>query len=225
MTSCWYSSCLICLRREVNAPIICSACIASLMPVVLEHACSRCKAPLIAQQICGNCLQNKWQFETLLVPFYYEAMAKYLLHHVKFYQQLLFIPRLTDLLNEYLQSYFNQYQPDLIVPVPLHRWRILKRGFNQAHELARRIGSYYDIEVNGYLAKKVKHTKAQAQLNVRQRQKNLNMSFQVRLNQDIKHILLVDDVFTTGATVNTLAHEFKKIGVARVDVVTLFRAV
>jgi ComF family protein len=208
----------------MGAPIICSACVRTLESVPLHTACLKCKAPLGAAQICGECLKVSWHFKQLEVPFYHNAMAKYLLHHLKFYRQLLFIPKLSDLLIVHLQDYFKMTRPDVIVPVPLHRWRILRRGFNQAHELAKRLGRAYGIPLRPELAKKVKHTEAQARLQKSARQKNIHASFKVNLQHNFQHILLLDDVFTTGATINALAHEFKKAGAVRVDVVTLFRA-
>jgi len=224
MTSWWHSSCWVCFKRERDTPIICSVCLAELEKIVLEHACSLCKAPLISTQICGECLQMPWDFERLEIPFYYNAMAKYLLHHLKFYQHLLLLPQFSQMLIEHLRVYFSESQPEVIVPVPLHRWRMFRRGFNQAHELAKRLGRAYDIPVDASMAVKIKHTKAQARLHAGERQKNLDESFKVRLKKPIAHVLIIDDVFTTGATVNALAQEFKKAGVKRVDVVALFRA-
>lgn len=224
MTSWWHSSCWICFKRERGTPVICSDCLAGLKRIVLEYACSKCKAPLLSAQVCGECLQTHWDFEQLHTPFYYNAMAKYVLHHLKFYQHLLLLPQLSALLIAHLQDYFRENPPQVIVPVPLHRWRMLKRGFNQAHELAKRVGRAYDIPVNAHLAYKVKHTQAQARLHVDERHKNLKASFRVRVSEPLAHVLIVDDVFTTGATVNALAREFKKAGVNKVDVLTLFRA-
>lgn len=151
-------------------------------------------------------------------------MAKYLLHHLKFYQQLFLLPLLSQLMILNLAEYFNNAKPQVIIPVPLHRFRLLRRGFNQAHELAKRLGRAYHIPVKALGATKIKRTPAQANLSASLRKTNVTKSFKVSLTMPIEHVLLIDDVFTTGATVNALAHEFRRAGVKRVDVITLFRA-
>jgi ComF family protein len=192
----------------------------------LSKACLRCKTPLPAEttQVCGACLKTTWHFEHLEIPFYYNAMARYLLHRLKFYQCLLVLPQLRKLLVQHLENYFTSAHPEVIIPMPLHRWRILKRGFNQAHELAKAVGYAYDIPINSKIAIKIKHTRAQAQLRAEDRHKNIKASFKVHLSKPLSHVLIIDDVFTTGSTANALAYQLKKAGIGRVDVVTLFRA-
>jgi ComF family protein len=179
---------------------------------------------MLSSEMCGACLQKEWHFETLAVPFYYNAMARYLLHDLKFYQNLLLLPIFANLMIESLSDYFKAHQPEVIIPVPMHRWRMLGRGFNQAHELAKRLGRAYHINVNPHVVQKIKHTPAQARLDAQARHANLKASFKVEKHQAFKHVVLLDDIFTTGTTVNALALELIKSGIERVDVIALFRA-
>lgn len=219
------TSCFLCLQVQAKSQILCDACLDNLERVDVLHACKACKRPMVEALVCGDCLQNPWHFQTLHVAAYYNPMARYLMHQFKFYQGLMLLPQLSGLMIDSMRESLQDARPDVIVPVPLHRLRILWRGFNQAHELAKRVGRVFDIPVNPQLARKIKYTKAQARLKFSERGKHLKSSFRVQVSSSIKHVLIIDDVFTTGNTVNALAQAFVKAGVERVDVLTLFRAV
>jgi ComF family protein len=131
-----------------------------------------------------------------------------------------------DLLQPVLQSLTEAYPIDVMVPVPLHIRRLRERGFNQAllliRELSKRMGIPYEERV----LKKIKDTPVQIALKKRERRKNLTGAFQVRDQEAIrgKAIVLVDDVYTTGATVNECSHALLKAGAKQVAVLTVARA-
>lgn len=216
--------CYVCFNKMPALKVLCDDCIHSLKYVDIDRACPMCKIPMLTAEVCGACLQREWHFETFVVPFYYNPMARYLLHDLKFYQNLLLLPIFAGLLIDHLSDYFKKNQPEIMISVPMHRWRILGRGFNQAHELAKRLGRAYGILVDSSIVQKIKHTPAQARLDAQTRHSNLKASFKVNPHPTFKHVVLLDDIFTTGATVNALALELIKSGVKRVDVITLFRA-
>lgn len=218
------TSCFICYQ-DASEQVLCGSCVAELIQVDVAHACPICKTLMVDARACGSCLKNIWYFQNLYVGAYYGVVARYLLHHFKFYQGLLLLPQFSALMIDSLRDAFIESVPQIIVPVPLHPLRMIMRGFNQAHELAKRVGHAFEIDVDPHLARKVKYTKAQARLNLASRGRNLKSSFKVTLPQPIKHVLLIDDVFTTGNTVNALAQAFVKSGVERVDVATLFRVI
>jgi len=118
-------------------------------------------------------------------------------------------------------------EADFLVPVPLHRWRLFRRRFNQAALLAQELGrlSRKPVIVDGLL--RVRATPIQGRMNREQRQKNVAKAFRVNLKKTKelkgKNIVLVDDVLTTGATVNECARAFKASGVMNVYVLTLAR--
>ncbi len=216
--------CYVCFNKTPGLKALCDDCIHSLELIDRNQSCPMCKINMLSPELCGECLQSEWHFESLTVPFYYNAMARYLLHDVKFYQNLLLLPIFANLMIEHLSDYFKTHQPEVMIPVPMHRWRILGRGFNQAHELAKRLGRAYGIAVDPHIVQKIKHTPAQARLDAQTRHSNLKASFKVKKPKTFKHIVLLDDIFTTGTTVNALALELIKSGVEQVDVITLFRA-
>ena len=116
-------------------------------------------------------------------------------------------------------------RPDILIPVPLHHLRMLKRGFNQAYELAGHIGRSLDIPVLAGSLRRHKSTKAQSGLNRKQRRKNVRGAFYWHgRRKPGLHVALVDDVMTTGTTVTECARVLKKAGAERVDVWVAARA-
>jgi len=108
--------------------------------------------------------------------------------------------------------------------VPLHKKRLRKRGFNQALEIARPIAKTLNIPMEKYAIKRAKQTEAQSLLNAAERKKNLRHSFSLIKPITAKHVVIIDDVVTTGATVFELADLLKKSGVERVGVWAVARA-
>jgi ComF family protein len=114
---------------------------------------------------------------------------------------------------------------DVIIPVPLHISRLRWRGFNQAHLLAQRFAD--DCPIDPYSLRRVRPTRPQVDLNESERRRNVAGAFQVTRPQHVdgRRILLVDDVYTTGATVDECSHALVRAGAHSVDVLVLARAV
>jgi ComF family protein len=111
---------------------------------------------------------------------------------------------------------------DVVVPMPLHWWKRWRRGFNQADLLARQIARRWHAPVRA-VARRRKYTAVQAGLTNAKRRANVQGAFEVRGRLDGKHVLLVDDVMTTGATASACARALKRAGAARVTLLTLAR--
>jgi len=134
----------------------------------------------------------------------------------KFNQNLAVLNLLGYLMAEHLTI---ENRPDVLIPVPLHSKRLRERGYNQSLELAKRITKKTGIPLAYKNCKRIKETLPQTSLSAQQRQNNIVDAFQVlELKKQWRHIVLIDDVTTTGATVKELATEFLKMGVQRVDV-------
>ncbi len=118
-------------------------------------------------------------------------------------------------------------QYDLIIPVPLHRDRLRWRGFNQALILAQAIGQKTQVQVNPFLLTRARPTNPQTQLSEDERRKNVRGAFTVTTPEQLadKTVLLIDDVYTSGATTEECARELLRNGATVVDVFTLARAV
>lgn len=117
--------------------------------------------------------------------------------------------------------------PDLILPVPLHPRRLRWRGFNQSVLLARQLSRAYGVPMDPLLLRRIKETPPQTQLNEEERRRNVRGAFALAPGRSVenKNILLIDDVYTSGATVNECSRTLKKNGAKLVYVLTLARAV
>jgi ComF family protein len=210
---------------EENIPI-CMACETEL-PWLGDH-CQTCALPLPGTGLtCGQCLKQPPAFERVAAPWSYSFPLDTLITRFKHSAKWPFGRLLADLLAQYLQHRFDEdlNRPDALVPVPLATKRLRQRGFNQAAMLARWLGGHLDIPCDEMLLLRTQDTSAQQDLNAEARKKNLRNAFALIPGAQIKgrHLALVDDVLTTGATAQALARLLMDAGAARVDVYCLAR--
>jgi len=158
----------------------------------------------------------------------YEGPLRNAIHRFKFKKRKILADPLGILLIKYLSHnpMLDMNEFELIIPVPLHKKRLRERGFNQAELLARVIGRYYELPVVSAL-ERVKNTKAQFDLPREERFSNISGAFKVADPRSVynKRILLLDDIYTTGATIAECSRALKIAGARRVEVLTLSRAV
>jgi ComF family protein len=139
-----------------------------------------------------------------------------IVHHLKYSDRVSLANPLGDILKECLER--EPFSGDLIVPVPLHRARQRQRGYNQAELLAARLGRPMDTR----LLRRRKNTSSQTGLSRNERKRNLASAFEAR--RDVKGtVIVVDDVYTTGSTMNEIARTLKRAGAERVEVLTVAR--
>ncbi|HEX2584277.1 MAG TPA: ComF family protein [Steroidobacteraceae bacterium] len=131
---------------------------------------------------------------------------------------------LGQLLAEYLHQHHHTTWPDCIVPVPLSTPRYHERGFNQAIELGRVLEKNLKIPLRTDLLERTRHTVEQAGLSRRERRKNLRNAFAVAGPKLPDHVAILDDVVTTGSTVNEIARTLKRAGVSTIEVWAVARA-
>jgi ComF family protein len=219
-------ACLLCNESVDGMPAICMACETDL-PWLGDH-CQTCALPLPAAGLtCGQCLNQPPAFEQVIAPWTYSFPVDSLITRFKHSAQWPLGHLLGELLAQSLQHRFGDDldRPDVLVPVPLARQRLRKRGFNQAAMLARWLGTRLDIACDERLLMRTQDTGAQQELNAEARKTNLRNAFILTPNAVVKgqHLALVDDVLTTGATAQALARLLIKAGAARVDVYCLAR--
>ncbi len=151
----------------------------------------------------------------------YDDLSSHLIQRFKFYEDFTVLPFLTESLYREVQNLTNI---DAILPVPLHAFRLFKRGFNQAGEIGKRLAKQMQLPFDDAMLCKVKKTKAQAGLQKSARHENIKGVFEIKYGKNYKNVVLLDDVMTTGSTVSELARILKKSGVQRVEVWVLARA-
>jgi ComF family protein len=180
-----------------------------------------------AELTCGECQKHPPFFDSVQTPWVYgfpvDALITRFKHHGKWPLGRL----LGMLLSHHLQNAFADGlpRPDVLLPVPLGKQRLRQRGFNQAGMLADWLHPRLDVPVDADLLRRERETDAQQELDAAARQRNLRNAFVLTNPSAVagKHLALVDDVLTTGATANSLARLLKKAGAARVDVYCLAR--
>ena len=200
---------------------ICAACAEDLPRI--HNACVSCGMPLEAtsQAPCVDC-QLAPPFASLSAALEYDFPVNAAIRAFKFRRQLFYVPAFTELLLVAQEAL--PVDIDAVLPVPLHRWRKLKRGFNQALELAQPVAEARGIPILKNIHR-VRPTPFQSGLDAEARQLNIKDAFVVRGQIRARHVLLVDDVVTTGTTCKQLATLLREHGVPQVSVLALARAV
>ncbi|MBA4501453.1 ComF family protein [Marinobacterium marinum] len=215
--------CALCDASAPDAHGICSSCHADL-PWLL-NPCRCCALPLprtlAPGGLCAHCVQTPPAFERTLAAFNYDFPISQLLPNIKYQRQPAHLGWLARVLAAYLQQHYEDDWPDALMAVPMHPFSELKRGFNQAQLLAARLSQQLQLPLNDSL-RKTRRTPHQAELGLNARRGNLHHAFAVT-EQPPRHLALIDDIMTTGTTVNTLAQVLKSAGAERVDIWVLAR--
>ncbi|MDD2832676.1 MAG: ComF family protein [Methylotenera sp.] len=204
--------CTLCANHEGGELSLCPACLADL-PWHSAPQCPQCAIPTDGS-ICGSCLSATPYFDASYALFAYDYPLDRLLQHYKYQETLHLAHTFATLLS-------NQVAPkqhiDLIIPMPMHRTRIKERGFNQALEIARLVAKQNNIKLDYTSAIRTKYTPPQASLAFKDRIKNMRGAFNCHGNLQGFSIAIVDDVMTTGASLNELAKTLKQAGASHVE--------
>ena len=218
------ATCILCNRAGVQTRDLCDSCYHSLPKNT--SCCLQCAEALpivyATPMRCGRCQHHQPAFDYTIAPFLYQEPLSYFVTGLKFRKQFTHARLLGQLLAEQIQ--LTQTRPELLLPIPLHPSRYRARGFNQALEIARTVSQQLHIPLDLYSCKRKKNTSPQTQLSAQKRQQNLTNAFSVVPTFTAKHVAILDDVMTTGATSHALALALKKVGVQRVEVWICARA-
>ncbi|MFW0758897.1 double zinc ribbon domain-containing protein [Pseudomonas sp. H11T01] len=219
-------TCLLCDELTDTSHPLCTPC-ESELPWLGDH-CQMCALPLpMAGLTCGQCQKKPPAFEQVVTPFTYGFPIDSLITRFKHNAKWPFGRLLAELLSQSLQHRFDEdlIRPDALVPVPLANKRLRERGYNQAAMIAHWLSDSLNIPCDERLLLRIQDTTAQQDLDAKARKHNLQRAFALAPDALIKgrHLALVDDVLTTGATAENLAHLLMKAGAQRVDVYCLAR--
>ena len=201
--------CLLC--GSASTDIWCLACDASLPYLKLAH-CPLCALPTTGGAICGRCLKHPPHFSHTVAIFAYTYPMDKLIIALKYGEKF----NLAKIMGHKLSACVNDY-PDCIVAMPLHPVRLRERGFNQSFQLARHIGRLLSIPVLPDACQRIVNTPSQSSLPWKQRNKNVHQAFTCDTTVAGKHVAVVDDVMTTGATLNELALALLNAGATKVS--------
>lgn len=213
----------------------CSFCLGDI-PVFIPPYCLSCGRQFGSGEnhLCESCLKSRPDLSCVRAAFYYQGIIKDVLGLFKYHAKL----SLARILEEYLfrafELYFTKEKVDLILPIPLHPRKLRQRGFNQSYLLVRNFNKKH-IKIHGdappwhvdtRILERIKPTLSQTGFDMELRRKNLDQAFRVRHGSRVagKSIVMVDDVYTTGATCKEAAKILLASGAARVDALVLARA-
>lgn len=205
--------CLLCGERGLAGRDVCAACASSLP--WNRSACGRCAIPLPAPGTCGECLQRPPALAETHALFVYGFPLDRLVPRFKFHNDL----AAGRLLSEWMAEGFAALPaPGALVPVPLHPTRLRQRGYDQALELAKPLARALQLPLVADALVRVRATAPQSELDAEARQRNLRRAFACAEGVALPaHVALIDDVMTTGATLEAAAKTLLRAGVTRVD--------
>lgn len=201
---------------------ICLECLPKFR-VVTAPWCMRCGKKLSEErEFCRDCMSGKHKYDRARTLYEYRS-ASASIYRLKYGGRQEYGDFFGEEMGRFLGDFIRGVQPDVLVPVPLHRRKLKARGYNQAACLARALGRSLQLPVDEKLVRRVKNTAPMKLLNPAERQNNLKKAFIMGRN-DVKlydRIILVDDIYTTGTTLDEIAALLKDNGVSEVYCVTL----
>lgn len=210
-------TCILCNFQGVENIDLCLDCLEDLPRS--RFSCYQCGIALeqtnSALTVCGACLNHPPEFDRSFACCDYDYSSRFLISQLKFNKQFKIARLAAQLMARELDH--NRIWPELLVAIPLHNKRLRERGFNQSNEIARNLADLLHLPLARDLLIRDKDTPHQTQLSKSERQKNLRNAFSVSRAVKATHIALIDDVMTTGSTLNAAAQVFKRAGVKTVE--------
>ena len=188
-----------------------------------KDICIKCEKKLENESIFGKDSYIENYFDTHFYLFKYEGQIRNLLIQYKFNEKAYLYKSFSKFLKKYEKKLFKNEVYDIIIAVPISKNRLKKRGYNQSELLAKEIAKNLELKLEQNIIKKVKNNIPQSTLNKDEREQNVKDVYKI-INKEIilnKKILLVDDIFTTGATANECSRILKENGAEKIDVFTI----
>lgn len=220
LNTLYRSTCYLCLKDSKYSLRLCELCRADLP--YNQFCCPLCAEPyaMDSHQTCGNCLLRPPGYNTCLTPLRYQAPVSDFIQAFKYRADFAAGKLLAELLATKLKQHYRGDWPDAIVPVPMHWTRLWMKGFNHAIQLGNFLNIYLDatIPVSTTFCRKVGRSTPQSRLNAKSRHRNLIGAYTATDACKGLRLALLDDVITTGSTVNACCDALIKAGAAEVHV-------
>lgn len=216
------------LVRETHSAFFCPDCIADF-PCISSPLCPICGQPFSSEvredHLCEDCLRKRPFYEAAWAPYRYEGAIMKGIHRLKYGSKSILADALGPLLAQFAKERIDRSRSVLIMPVPLHPKRLRERGFNQSLLLARHVSGCLHVGLDFLSLRRVRYTPPQASLAKKERLQNVQGAFELKNPDAVKgrSVLLVDDVVTTGNTLNECARILRKSGAEEVFGLSLAR--
>lgn len=214
------NTCPLCDRLSLEP--VCAQCQKEI-PFIKEPRCMKCGKELDQdwREYCGDCARTSHYYERGLSLWNHHQVQSSI-YRYKYKNRRVYAEFYAKTMAEQFESILKQWEIDLIIPIPLYKKRKKERGYNQAELLANKLGDYLGIPVNKKSLMRIRETKDQKSLSKKERKQNLNGAYALQSDFEPVHtVLLVDDVYTTGATIDSAAKKLKERGVQKVYFLTI----
>lgn len=190
---------------------------------IREPRCRRCGKQLAGEEkeFCRDCMQRKHVYDYGYALYDYQSMKKSI-YRFKYGKRCEYAAFYAEDICRRLADEIRMMEADAIIPVPVHASRQRSRGYNQAELVAAEISRLAGIAMYDKLVKRIRKTVPQKELTIQERQNNLKKAFHISANVvKLNRVILVDDIYTTGSTLDAVAMELKRYGVRSVYFIAL----
>lgn len=211
--------------HDIIAPgcvMICTACVEKL-PYVGMHVCRKCGKPVYPEEeFCSDCLTIVHEYDQGMGVFLYDDVMRVAISKFKYMGRKEYGTFFGRAAWDYAREQLTLWRPEVIVPVPVHRSKKIERGYNQAAVIGRELAEYTQLPIAEDVVIRKEKTKAQKELSPEERRQNLQQAFTPGKNPFLwKRVLLVDDIYTTGSTVDAVSCVLKGMGAEEIYVLSI----
>lgn len=210
-------------KNSIKRPDVCAECLKNIR-IIQQPACMRCGKQLEdeMEEFCHDCTVKYFEYERGVAGFSYSKAMKRSMYAFKYNNRREYAGFYSKVICEKYNKVIRNWNADVLIPVPLHRARHIKRGYNQAEIVADAIGKKLGIRVDTKTLIRCKNTKPQKALTDTERNNNIENAFQISSNGiKYKKVILVDDIYTTGTTINECTRVLKRNGIEKVYFVSV----
>lgn len=212
-----------CFCGKVCKENICEKC-AKEITYIQEPTCKKCGKPIRYEEseFCSDCKRVQLHYEQGKSIWLHTGKVRWSVYQFKYHNRRIYGEFYAQELFRLYSDWVRTCKIDVIIPIPLHRKKRRNRGYNQAEIIANHLGKLADIHVEPKAVVRIRNTRAQKNLSNQERKKNLRQAFQVtKYWNGYKNVLLIDDIYTTGSTIDSVAKVLKEKGAHKVWFLTI----
>lgn len=208
---------------KISKEHICKEC-REKITYVEEPVCKKCGKPIRYEEkeYCGDCENAVFSYEQGKSVWLHTGVVRWSVYQFKYHNRRIYGKFYAQELSRLYGKWIKDKKIDVIIPIPLHRKRQRKRGYNQSEVIARHLGKLLNLPVNAKAVMRVRNTKAQKELSHKERTRNLKDAFRVTKHwKGEGNVLLIDDIYTTGNTIDSVAKLLRQKGANKVWFLTI----
>ena len=212
-----------CFCGEISNTPLCKTCESKIV-YINEPRCKKCGKPIRYEEkeYCEDCKKRNFFYEQGRSVWLHKGPVAWSVYQFKYHNRRVFAEFYGEEMWRLYEKWIRAKEIDVIIPVPLHRRRKRNRGYNQAEVVAKVLSRSSGIPIENHAIKRIRYTERQKNLDHKERRKNLSGAFRVSAYwKKQKNVLLIDDIYTTGNTIDEIAKELKKNGVENVYFLTI----